>query len=146
MSSATRIIKRLESRDPYTPGPTTISGCEYLAYELFQLIREHHGERQTRRIFAKWATPPTPQKLRLFSNLALFDRLDLMKPKPNMQKLAREIAAENREKKPRERPKGPAGSINELALDRHIRRLCAKRKAAMKRNVWWGPFPPDIST
>ncbi len=139
--SARQIIRRLESKDPYTPGPNTITGCEYVALQLFQLICENHGEGEARRIFAMWGTPPSRRRVGQFSNWGLLDRLDRMQPKPNIQRLAREIAAENKNKQPRERPRGPAGNINAFALDRHIRHLCKQRKDAMNEGAWWGPIP-----
>jgi hypothetical protein len=55
-----------------------------------------------------------------------------MKPKPNVQRLARELAKEN-ETLPMQERHGPHGSTNQIVLDKHIRRLRDKRNARRRR-------------
>jgi hypothetical protein len=112
--------------DLYVEGVDSIRGAEYAAYKLFRKIEEHHGRAGARRIFALWGSPPSAKKLRWIKNAALLDRLDMMKPEPNVQRLARELAEENKTL-PREERHGPRGSINPVTLDKYIRRLCDKR-------------------
>jgi hypothetical protein len=64
---------------------------EQAAYELFREIMSIHGVVQARRIFLEFGRPPTKRKLARIKNYGLLDRLDLMS-KPNVEKLAREIA------------------------------------------------------
>ena|SRR5579872_2626232 len=135
-------LRRDQLRFASIEGVESIAGCTKMAFLLFMMIYERHGDRAARQIFAKWGTPPSPGRIRQIKNLGLFDRLDLMKPEPNVSKLAREIAAENRALSPRMRPKGPTGSTDENTIDRHIRRLQAKRRRSMQVGTWWGPFPP----
>ena len=127
--------------DLYRPGIDTIEGATRAALELFLKIRKHHGDVKARRIFAMWGTPPTPRRLAEIKNLRLFDLLDLMKPRPNVMKLARELARRN-ETLPRPERYGPSGSFNHEVLERHIFKLVAKRKKCIKAGTWTGPFPP----
>jgi hypothetical protein len=98
---------------------------------LFQEIEVELGRPAARRIFAKFGTPPSARKLAMLKNFSLLDRLDMMKPKPNVKKLARELAEENKEL-PTEQRRGP-GSTNPETLERHIRTLLAERKI----NPYW---------
>jgi hypothetical protein len=120
-------------------GSESVYGCEYLAYLLFMTIRAQHGDRIARRIFAKWGTPPTANQLNRIANMGLLDRLDMMEPKPNVQRLARELAKENK-LLPRSKQRG-AGTTNPITLEKHIRRVRDLRIAHMKKGTWAGPFP-----
>jgi len=95
-------------------------GCEQMAYLLFMLIREHHGDKAAHLIFAKWAKPASAAKLALIANIGLLQRLYRMKPKPNVQRLACELAIENKSL-PRAKQRG-AGSTNPITLEKLIRR------------------------
>jgi hypothetical protein len=135
------IGKQIERRIHYAgiDGAESVNGCENMAYLLFMIIREQHGDRTARRIFAKWGTPPTTRRLKFIANLGLLDRLDRMKPKPSVQRLARELAAENKGLPLAERK--AAGGINPIALEKLIRRTRDLRVACMKKGTWTGPFP-----
>jgi hypothetical protein len=102
-----------------------IQGWVYLANCLFFAISKHHGEQVARGIFK--GSGPMPKKLRTaLRNATVLDRLYRMKPKPNVAKLARELAKENK-KLPKERHRG-AGGINASTLEDHIRDLVEKNK------------------
>jgi hypothetical protein len=139
MSKPARTLVRLLERRAlgtlYEEGAESVKGCEHLAYQLFLLIREHHGDAEARRIFAMWGTPPTAKRLAMIENIGLLERLDLM-PKPNVQKLARQLAKENKVL-PRTKQRG-AGSTNPIALEKQIRRVRDMRKAEMKKGTWLG--------
>ncbi|HUI12549.1 MAG TPA: hypothetical protein VL048_03655 [Xanthobacteraceae bacterium] len=111
-----------------------------MAYLLFMLIRAHHGERTARRVFAKWGEPPSPKRLRLIANMGLLDRLDTMKPR-NVQRLARELAEENK-KLPRAKQHG-AGCTDPIELAQQIRRQVKLRDKAMAAGKWYGPIRID---
>jgi hypothetical protein len=110
------------------------------ALHLFLEIRESLGEQEARHIFGMWGTPPTADRIKEINNLGLLDLYDLMKPKPDVQRLARELAEENK-KLPRQQQRG-AGSTDPIALALQINRVRKERKAAIKRGTWRGPFPP----
>jgi hypothetical protein len=121
------------------PGAESVTGCLHMAQLLFMVFRENHGDSIARRIFAKWSAPPSNRRLQEIANLGLLDRLDLMKPKPNVQRLARQLAGEN-ERLPKSKQRG-AGSTNPMLLEKQIRRIRDFRKACMKEGIWLGPFP-----
>jgi hypothetical protein len=120
-------------------GAETIHGCIHMAQLLFMVIRENQGDGIARRIFAKWGKPPSDSTLQEIANLGLLTRLDLMKPKPNVQRLARQLAEENK-RLPRTKQRG-AGSTNPIALEKQIRRIRDFRIAHMEKGTWSGPFP-----
>jgi hypothetical protein len=128
-------------RYAWTPGAESLTGAKHMAQLLFMVIREHHGDRIARRIFAMWATPPTPARLQQIANAGLLDAYDRMRPTPNVQRLARERAERNKTLPPSER-RG-AGSVDPIALEKHIRRQIKSREKAMKAGTWRGPFPMD---
>jgi hypothetical protein len=101
--------------------------CELAAQAMFRAIERHLGRNEAYRIFSKFGTPPSADKRRLIKNLSLLDRFDMMKPKPNVQKLAWQLAAENKNL-PQEERWGPRGTTNPMTLDKHIRRLLAERQ------------------
>jgi hypothetical protein len=117
-----RLLPNFNSRETID----TMPGAEYAAYLLFQLIEKHHGRAAAYRIFTKFGSPPSPALINRIKNLSLLDRYNMMRPEPNVQRLARQLAAEN-EKLPREERWGPRGTINPLTLDKHIRRQLDKR-------------------
>ena len=122
----------------YEEGIDTVKGSEYAAYKLFRLIEKHHGRPAARRIFAMWGTAPTKRRLATIRNLALLDRYDSMKPKPNVEKLARQLAVENKSL-PGEKRRG-AGGTNAKALEKQIRRQIKYRDKHMKIGTWFGPI------
>jgi hypothetical protein len=134
---AQMLVRLLERRSLYEEGAESVKGCEHLAYQLFLLIREHHGNAEARRIFAMWGNPPTAKRLALIQNIGLLDRHRM--PKPNIQKLARQLAKENKAL-PRAKQRG-AGSTDPITLEKQIRRVRDFRKAHMKKGTWLGPIP-----
>ena len=121
-------------------GVESFFGAEHVVQLLFMLIREKHGDQIARRIFAKWGTPPSKSRLAMIKNIGLLDRFDLMRPKPNVQKLARQLAAENKNL-PKDKRRG-AGSTDAKALEKQIRRQIRERGEHMQKGTWLGPFPP----
>jgi hypothetical protein len=115
------------------------------ASKLFQRIVErfgvddrHRGIDEARRIFDKFSAPPSPQRVAEIKNWALLDLCDLFAP--NVRKLARELAEENKTL-PRAERHGPRGSTDPFVMDRHIRRLRKERKEALEKGTWGGPVP-----
>ncbi len=102
-----------------------LNGWAHLANCLFFAIARHYGEAAARGVFKD--SGPMPKRFRTaLRNASLLDRLGAMKPKPNVAKLARVIAEENK-KLPRERQRG-AGGTDVLVLEDHIRDLVKAHK------------------
>ena len=98
----------------------------FAAAKLFQEMEKEIGLADARRIFKEIAGPPTPKQRAGWKNMELIMRYDSM-AQPNVQRLARKLAEENRNL-PRELRHGPTGSTNWKVLDKHIRRLNAHRR------------------
>ena len=98
----------------------------WAAAKLFQEMEKEIGLADARRIFKEIAGPPTPKQRAGWKNMELVMRYDCMMTRPSVKRLARELAEENRNL-PRELRHGPTGSTNPKVLDKHIRRLLAKR-------------------
>jgi hypothetical protein len=99
--------------------------------ELFQGIQKEIGLEDARRIFKEIAGPSTPKQKAGWKNAELVARFVCM-AEPNVQRLARDLAEENRNL-PRELRHGPTGSTNPAVLEKQIRRLLAKRKSKQDR-------------
>jgi hypothetical protein len=95
------------------------------------MITRAHSIREARRIFYRFGAPPSAERLRQISNYGLLDRLDFMRPRPVIQRLARELAEENK-RLPRAQQRG-AGGTEVLALEKHIRRQVKLREKGMRR-------------
>lgn len=121
------LLNFLNDTSLYREHMDTVNGCEYAAYLLFREIEKLHGRAEARRILTKYGSPPSARRTARIKNLGLLDRYDMMKPKPNVQKLARELTEENREL-PQEQRHGPRGTINQATLEKHIRRLLDERR------------------
>jgi hypothetical protein len=125
-------LRRLLSdllHDPHVPDGRerldTIEGAKHAASLLFRVIMEHHGIAIARWVFAQFG-PPSARKSNQFRNAALISRYFTMQPEPNIKRLARELAEENRN--PRQRGRfGPRGT-DPVVIKRHIDRLLAKEK------------------
>jgi hypothetical protein len=100
----------------------------FAAAELFHELWTRHGEAEARRIFAEIGRPSTAKMLAEIKNFKLLFLHDNMEPKPNVQKLARQLAKEN-EALPEEDRHGPRGTTDPQTLDKHIRRLIRERRA-----------------
>ena len=98
----------------------------FAAVRLFHDISIELGKADARRIFKEIAGPPTAKQRAGWKNLQLITLYDCMK-RPNVRRLARELAKENRNL-PRKLRHGPTGSTNLLVLDKQIRRLVARRR------------------
>jgi len=123
-------------RSVYREGLDTVPGATDAASNLFREIERHHGLAKARRIFAKLASPPTARRLTQIKNESLLNQLDMMKPEPDVHRLAWKLAEENKAL-PREQRHGPRGSTNPATLDKHIRRLRDKRD----NRRGWCDFP-----
>jgi hypothetical protein len=119
----------------------SVFGAERAAYTLFVQIKRYHGLQKARRILTKFGSPPTKRKQVMIANHRLLDRYDMMRPKPNIQRLARQLAKEN-ESLPRNQQRGP-GAIDAHALEKQISRQLKLRKIGMEKRTWWGPFPSE---
>jgi hypothetical protein len=130
--------------DPVEPLETIadVHGAQRAALELFLVLMRHHGEPAARQIFARWGEPPTKASMAEIKNYGLLDRLDMMRPRPNVQQLARKIAQENQGRAAGERI-GPRGSTDPAAIERHLRLWVAKRRTEIAAGTWHGPFPPE---
>jgi hypothetical protein len=95
------------------------------------------GRRRAARIFQHFGRPVTKTRRIEMANHGLLLSLDIMKPKPIVHRLAKQLAEENK-KLPRAQQRG-AGSTSVRALEKHIRDLEKKRAAGIKNGTWWGP-------
>jgi hypothetical protein len=120
----------------WTEGAESIGGCKHMAYLLFMVIREQHGDAAARRIFAMWGTPPTPTQIQKIHNRTLLSALD--SSGLPVQRFAKQQAKAN-EKLPRAEQRG-AGSTDPIALEKQIRRQMKIRDAAIAKGTWGGPF------
>jgi hypothetical protein len=105
----------------------------FAATRLFHEMQSEIGLAEARRVFTFIGSPTTAKQHRIIRNIELLALYDTM-PEPNVQQLARLIADKNKTLGKQERY-GPRGSTNFLVLDKHIRRLIAKRKAK-QRALW----------
>jgi ABC-type antimicrobial peptide transport system ATPase subunit len=99
----------------------------YAAAKLFHEIWTDLGEANARRIFRLISGPRTPRQEAEFRNQELLDYYDTMMPKPNIQKLAGQLVEANKTL-PVECRYGPRGTTDPLIMDKHIRRLVARRR------------------
>jgi hypothetical protein len=123
-----QLVRRLtpSKTDFATPRVDTADGARYAVHLLFMAISEFHGKEAAYHVFSKYSGPPAASRVAHIKNCGLLDRLDMMKPKPNVELLARQLAEENK-KLPREEQRG-AGGIDPFDLARHIREIMRKRK------------------
>jgi hypothetical protein len=105
--------------------------AEKAAYYLFDNIREQLGVEEARRIFLKFGKDPSPTKLKKIKNAGVLDRYDMMKPRPNIAELARQMFAENQAL-----PSGQRSTTTLTSIEKHITRLKDEReKRRSKRPV-----------
>lgn len=108
-----------------------LRGWAYLANCLFFAISRHHTPATARKIFN--ASGPAPKRLTTaLRNATVLERFDRMKPKPNMARLARELAEENN-RLPKERRRG-SGGTDPGNLKDHIRDLRRARDKTVRAN------------
>jgi hypothetical protein len=127
------------------PSPDTIDGCEKMARELWELIRDKHGTAEAHRIFAM-QRPTSLTDQRWMSNLSLLWRFDNMKPEPNKALLARIVAEENAKEykaRPKNKQMSGAGGQSAGALETQIKRQIKRRAREIKAGTW--PFPATFA-
>jgi hypothetical protein len=112
----------------------------FAAAKLFHEMQGEIGLAEARRVFAMIGMPATAKQRAINKNMELLALYDTMMPKSNVQQLARQLAEKNK-KLGREDRYGPRGSTDPLVLDKHIRRLIAKRKA--KQRAYWASKRPS---
>jgi len=115
----------------------TIESAKSYALRLFIQIQIKHGEEVARKIFAGWGKPLSKTQRAEIKDWEILARYDQMSPWPNVQKLARELAEENKALPPDEQ-RG-AGGIDENNMDEYIRRLRRDRKKGLADGTWQGP-------
>jgi hypothetical protein len=120
-----------------------IQGWAHVANCLLYEIARQYDLPTARSIF-KWAGPMTTKRMQTqFNNACVLQRLAEMRPRPNIAKLARELAKEN-ENLPKEQQRG-AGSINPVVLEDHIRHLAKiGRDRLWRRFCAQGLGPPTL--
>jgi hypothetical protein len=111
------------------------------AYWLFQQVKAYAGLTAARAAFVHFGRPPTTRRRNEFKNYGLLDRLDMMKPKPVVLQLAKQLAKENA-LLPRSEQRG-AGSTDVHALEKHIRDIVKKRETGLKKGTWTGPITDE---
>jgi hypothetical protein len=108
-----------------------IEGWAFLASQLFFAIAKNHDLTTARKIFDR-AGPLSKRRRDRLDDVYVLQRLAEMQPKPNIRKLAGELAEENK-KLPRERRHGPGGTDQD-SLETYIRRL-VKTNAGRDRKL-----------
>jgi hypothetical protein len=109
-----------------------IEGWALLASSLFFAIAHHHDLTTARKIFDRAGSLSKRGRARL-DDVYVLQRLAEMQPRPNIAKLAQDLAKENK-KLPRERQHGPGGTDPDN-LETYIRRL-VKANAGRDRKLW----------
>jgi hypothetical protein len=58
--------------DSFSPGKNgledSILNCEYVGLLIYNQIEKAHGEKEARRIYAMWGTPPTARRVAQIKN------------------------------------------------------------------------------
>ena len=102
------------------------------ASKLFHEIWTELGEAEARRIFVSIAGPMTPKQEGEFRNAVLLGHYNTMMPKPNIQKLARQLAEANKIL-PVEHRFGPRGTTSSFVMEKQIRRLVERQRKLIAR-------------
>lgn len=103
----------------------TREGAQIRALRTFLEIEKHHGEAEARRIFARLSKKPGKRGLKEREGFNVLARYDTMKPRPNVERLAAEIAKET-------------GRTVDTAKG-YINELRRRRREMIKTNSWAGP-------
>jgi hypothetical protein len=117
-------------------GQLTMFGVMLHVQHLFEEIAKCHGQENARKLF-KDIGSASKDRLRIWRNWQVLDRLDRMEPRVP-HKLARELAKENETLPPADRW-GPRGSTKPEVQCRHIYRLIDQRDKGLKDGTWCGP-------
>jgi hypothetical protein len=126
-------------RDPKAAAKELIGSCfnqvldpmeaaDLAAHWLFWVAVEEFGAPSARQIFSKLGADPSPMKVKRIKNAGWLDRFDMMKPKPNISQLARELYDENQLL-----PKGQRSTATLGAYERQIKRLRDQREQRRSR-------------
>jgi hypothetical protein len=75
----------------YNPITTKTGAAARISF-LFHEIEEAHGLDEARRMFARWATPPTASETIKLKGWRLIEMYDAMK-EPNVREMARQVGA-----------------------------------------------------
>jgi hypothetical protein len=127
------------------PPVSTLHGAQLHLLWAFTQINHHHGLEKTRVMFSNYCREPGSPELCDMYELQLLQRLDTMKPEPNVKELARLMVAENATS-PTPDPKlipeydGDEGRIR-ANLEQYIYRLKKKRGELMAS---FGPASPPL--
>jgi hypothetical protein len=113
------------------------------------MIEQEHGEKEARKLFARYGRDLTPTDIRERKNIELVMKfLDMPEEKRDRQKLAETLAKEN-ETRPREKRYGPRGSTSVVAMRRQIDRVLDNKAYCDEANFsvtfrWRAiPFPGE---
>jgi hypothetical protein len=103
-----------------------IETCRLAVWALYETIETFHGEKEARRLFARYGRDLTGTFIRERKNARLvMEYLTMSEPDP--QKLAEELAKKN-ESLPQEKRYGPRGSINVETMRKQIKRALKNKK------------------
>jgi hypothetical protein len=106
-------------------GPSTVNGALFAAAMLEMVLRGYHGEKITGLIFAYFGSGLSPADRKRYKDALIFSMYDDMRPKPNVRKLAKQLAAEN-ETLSKEK-QWAQGATKWMTMDVYIRRLLRDR-------------------
>jgi hypothetical protein len=136
MNEHEQMIINLLDKLPWVEGLKSVNGCSSVAGTLFSIISHHHGQETARRMFSMWGTAPARRDQQKIERYGLLMRYDQMNP-PNVQRLVREVAEENKVR-PRLEQRG-AGNTSFKSLEVLLRRELKKRDERIKSGTWDGP-------
>jgi hypothetical protein len=114
----------------------TLRGAEARLLSIFAEIVHHHGLEKTREMFENYVRLPTALDLEDYGKMKLLERLDNMKPRPNIKQLVRELIEENNALPSPDRHLIPDN------LDKQIRRLKRDRERVTAR---FGNVSPPLA-
>jgi hypothetical protein len=112
---------------------TKLWGAEVDAHKLFLLIKQHHGEKEARRIFRGWGKEPSKKRINELKNWALLQRYDAM-DEPNVAALAREVVELNADL-PKDQQLTPRYKPSLFTVDKHLRLLLKQRETALRNET-----------
>jgi hypothetical protein len=121
----------------FTHDVTQLAGAQLEAWKLFILIKQHHGEKEARKIFREWGKEPSKKRINELKNWALLQRYDAM-AEPNVAELARQIVELNATL-PKDQQLTPRYRPTVTSLDKHLRLLLKRRETGLRNGTWEGP-------
>jgi hypothetical protein len=118
----------------------TLREFELLLLDVFFEGVRRFGLGRTRQCFANYVREPSALDLQAYGEMKLLERLNDMKPRPNVKRLVRELLAENRDPSWSDRDR----QLSADNLDKQIRRLKSRKdKVAAKFGNVSPPLRPD---